>query len=245
MELDPNSWTVHFVKAIDAVWSKFKWEEGEEAFLRAIELNPNDALTRLYYAHLLMILRRNDEALRMADIGLKLDPLKPLALGLYGVVLTGTGRYSEAVQACEKAVSIDPKFWFAHNNIMRPAYLMGDYEKWIQAWMDKVRWSDQSKASVRTAFDRGGHLEAVREMFRLNELYYPSDCFMDDGVKAERYMYLGEEEKALDHFERIIEADPLEGAYLGTNLHFYDQLKDQPRYIALLEKLDLPLPPEQ
>jgi tetratricopeptide (TPR) repeat protein len=79
-------------------------------------------------------------------------------------------------------------------------------------------------------------------MLRLNELHFPDDCFMSNGVKAERYMYLGEEEKALDHFERMIEANPLEGAYLGTNLYFYDQLKDQPRYLAMLEILNLPLP---
>jgi tetratricopeptide (TPR) repeat protein len=180
----------------------------------------------------------------MAEIGIELDPLKPIVLGLYGVVLTGTGHYPEAVQVCEKAVSIDPKFWFAHSNILFPAYAMGDYEKWIVAWTEKVRWSDEAKSSVRAAFDRGGHLEAVREMFRLNELYYPQDCFMSDGIKAERYMYLGEADKALDHFERMIKADPLGGAYLGTNLCFYDQLKDQPRYLALLKELNLPQPGE-
>lgn len=242
MELNPNSSTVHFVKAINAVWSKFEWEQGEEAFLKAIELNPNDALSRLYYAHLLLILHKNEEALRMAEIGIELDPLKPIVLGLYGVVLSGTGHYPEAVQACEKAVTIDPEFRFAHGNILFPAYKMGDYEKWLAAWTEKVRWSDQAKSSVRAAFDRGGHLEAIREMFRLNELHYPDDCFMSDGIKAERYMYLGEEEKALDHYEKTIEADPLQGTYMGTNLCFYDQLKDQPRYLALLEKLNLPLP---
>jgi tetratricopeptide (TPR) repeat protein len=244
MELNPNSSVVHFVEAIDAVWGKMEWEHGEAAFLKSIELNPNDALTRLYYAHLLMILRRNEEAMQMAEIGLRLDPMKPLVLGLYGVVMTGVKRYPEAIRACEKAVSIDPGFRFAHSNILFPAYEMGDYEKWLQAWMDKVVWSDGAKASVQAAFDKGGHLEAVREMFRLNEMYFPGDCFMSDGVKAERYMYLGEKEKALDHFEKVIENSPLDGPYLGTNLCFYDQLKDQPRYIALLEKLNLPLPEE-
>lgn len=242
MDLNPNSAKVHFVRAINEVWSKLEWEEGEKAFLKSIELNPNDALTRLYYAHLLMILRRNDEALQVARIGLQLDPLKPLVLGLYGVVMSGTGKYPEAVQACEKALSIDPKFRFAHSNILFPAYKMGDYEKWIQAWTDKVRWSDPAKVSVRAAFDKGGPLAAVEEMFRLHAMNYPPDCFMADGVKAARYMYLGEEEKALDHLEKMIETDRLNGAYLATNLHFYDELKDQPRYLVLLKKMNLPLP---
>ncbi len=241
MELNPNSSKVHFVKAINAVWGIMDWEEGEKAFLKSIELNPNDALTRLYYAHLLMILRRNEEAVQEARIGLELDPMKPLVLGLYGVVMTGTGKYPEAVKVCEKAVSIDPQFRFAHSNILFPAYEMGDYEKWLQAWMDKVAWSDQSKASVQEAFNQGGHLAAVREMLRLNEMYYPGDCFMDDGIKATRYMYLGEVDKVLDHFEKMIKNDPLDCAYLGTNLFFYDQLKDHPRYIAILKKLNLPV----
>ncbi len=32
---------------------------------------------------------------------------------------------------------------------------------------------------------------------------------MSDGMKAERYMYLGEKEKALDHFEKVIENSSL------------------------------------
>jgi hypothetical protein len=39
----------------------------------------------------------------------------------------------------------------------------------------------------------------------------------------------------------MIEADPLEGAYLATDLCFFDKLKGNPRYIAMLEKLNLPL----
>jgi TolB-like protein len=240
MELNPNSAQAHFVKAVYEVWNNLNWEQGEASFLKSMELNPNDALTRLYYAHLLLILRRNEEAIQMADIGLALDPMKPLVLGLYGVVMAGTGKNIDAIQACEKAVSIDPRFRFAHSNILFPAYQMGDYEKWMQAWTEKVMWSDQAKASVRAAFDEGGPEAAIEEMFRLNELYYPGDCFMSDGIKAVRYMHLGKREKALDHFEMMIEADPLEGAYLGTDLNFFNQLKDNPRYIAMLKKLNLP-----
>ena len=74
LELDPNSAQAHYVAAILAVWIEWDWEKGEREFLKSIELNPNDALCRMYYAHLLMILRRTEEANKQASIGLELDP---------------------------------------------------------------------------------------------------------------------------------------------------------------------------
>ncbi len=81
LELDPNSANSHYVKALTAVWTEWDWEKGEKEFLKTLELNPNDALCRMYYAHLLMILRRSDEAVYHAKLGLELDPMKPLVLG--------------------------------------------------------------------------------------------------------------------------------------------------------------------
>ena len=51
-ELDPNSAKAHYVKALNEVWTEFDWEQGEEYFSRSLESNPNDALCRIYYAHL-------------------------------------------------------------------------------------------------------------------------------------------------------------------------------------------------
>ena len=96
---DPESAKVHYGLALDAVWIDWNWETGEEEFIKALKLNPNDALTRLYYAHLLMILHRSDEALHQAEIGLSLDPLRPLVLGLYGVVMMERGNYQSAISA--------------------------------------------------------------------------------------------------------------------------------------------------
>ena len=86
LELDPNSAQAHYVKGIVATWGEWDWEQGEKEFLKSLELNSNNALCRLYYAHLLMMQRRFDEALKQAKLGLELDPLKPLVLGLYAMV---------------------------------------------------------------------------------------------------------------------------------------------------------------
>jgi len=243
LELDPNSAKAHYANAGNAVWSEWDWEKGEKEFLTSIELNPNDALTRIYYAHLLIILRRTDEAVQQANIGLRLDPSKPLVLGLYSVVMAHMGDYETAIDFAKKALKIAPEFRFAQNNLLLPYYLSGDYDNWIQAWIGKVRWSDEAKTSVVSAFHEKGHLAAIEEMFRLNEKYAPEDCYMGNGIKANRYLHLNQDEKALDHIEKIYEMRRTDIAYVRTNMYYYHRLKDNPRYIALLKKMNLP-PPE-
>ena len=63
IELDPDFPGSHYTKAVIGVWTEWDWEKGEREFLKALEINPNDVMSRIYYSHLLMILKRYDEAL--------------------------------------------------------------------------------------------------------------------------------------------------------------------------------------
>jgi TolB-like protein/Tfp pilus assembly protein PilF len=243
LELDPNSAHAHYVKANDAVWTEWDWVLGEKEFQKTLDLNPNHELARLYYAHLLMILRRTDEAVYQAKIGLELDPLRPLVLGLYGVVMTHKGDYQAAISAFEKAKSIAPDFRFAFN-VLPALYWNGDYEDWIKTWEEKVLWNSEAKASVVNTFYERGHIAAVEEMFNMNEKYGNGigNANMTYSLKAYRYMYLNKPEEALNCLEKMYEQKDLNATYMATNLYYYDELKNYPRYIALLEKMNLPLP---
>jgi len=248
MELNPKSAQAHYGKALYAVWGDMDWKMGEEEFLKSIELNPNDALARLYYAHLLMILRRSDEAVYQANFGLALDPLRPLVLGLYGVVMTVADDYEAAIAAFEKSKSIAPDFRFAFN-ILPALYKSGDYEGWIKYWEEKVRWNPDAKVKVVNAFHEKGHLAAVEEMFKMNEEYGDDigQARMANSLKAQRSMYLNKPEEAVTYLSKMLDTqeEKINTTYIGTNLYFYDQLKDNPRYIDLLRKLNLPLPEKQ
>ena len=252
LELDPNSAQAHYVKAINAVWAEFDWEQGEEEFLKSLKLNPNDALNRMYYAHLLMILRRSDEAKNQAKLALELDPLRPLVLGLYGVVMRNEGNIQSATLHFEKALSIDPNFGFAKSNLanfhMHAAYENGEYEKWIESWEKKVKggghWNDEGTATVIKVFHEKGHIAAIEEMFKMNEKY-GTDCWMSGSIKAERYLKLGEYDKVMDCLEKEYEKRDMSITYIATNKRLYHQLKDNPRYIELLRKMKLPLGDKQ
>ncbi|TFH25498.1 MAG: hypothetical protein E4H10_09295, partial [Bacteroidia bacterium] len=246
LELDPNSAQAHYVKAINAVWQEWDWEQGEKAFLKSLELNPNDALCHLYYAHFLMCMRRSEEAIKQANLGLKLDPLKPLALGLYGVVMSLEGEYESAILHLEKALSIDPNFGFAAANLlgtqMGEAYNSGDYERWFELWKKKTldlgHWNDEGREAVLNAFHEKGHIAGIEEMFKMNEKYGNEVCLLGDGVKLERYLKLGDYDKAMDYLEKDYETGQMQTAYFATN-PYYSYLKDNPRYIDLLKKMNL------
>ncbi len=78
LELDPNNADSHCISATVALLSEWDWEKGEKEFLKALAINPNDARTRIIYAHLLSILQRTDEALIQGQLAIDLDPLNPL-----------------------------------------------------------------------------------------------------------------------------------------------------------------------
>ncbi|MDX1285106.1 MAG: hypothetical protein R3182_08845, partial [Draconibacterium sp.] len=245
LHLNPNSAQVHYVKALNSVWTEWDWEQGEKDFLKTIQLNPNDALARLYYAHLLMILRRNTEAVEQANIGLELDPLKPLVISLYAVVMQNEGKYKTSLFYFNKALSIDPDYSFAKGNLLGSLYFEKEYEKWIKAWENKVRsngrWNEEAITSVVNTFYENDHIAAIEEMFKMNEKYGNEGAFMSNGVKITRYLDIKNHEKALDLMDKISETKGLEPAYYGTNTYYYNELKDNPRYIALLKKLNLPI----
>jgi len=103
IELDPDLRGFYFISGVISTWTDWNWELGEKAFLKAIAINPNDVMSRIYYSHLLICLRRPDEAITQGKLAVGLDPLNPFTLGLYSGVLRSTGQFQEALEYAEKA----------------------------------------------------------------------------------------------------------------------------------------------
>jgi TolB-like protein/Tfp pilus assembly protein PilF len=161
LELDPNSSDSHYAKAVIAVYTEWNWEKGEEEFIRSLELNPSNALCRMFYAHLLTILHRSDEAIYQANLALKLDPLRPFILGLFTLIMKETGNYQSAILHAKKALSIDPNHRFVIYNLSGTYRRIGDYEKWFE-YFKKIGWhDDKAVASVDSVFQEQGYLAAV------------------------------------------------------------------------------------
>jgi len=121
---------------------------------------------------------------------------------------------------------------------------MGDYEKWIESWGEKVQgnWNDEGREAVLNVFQDRGYIAAIEEMFKMNEKYGNEGCFMSEGIKSERYLMLKNYDKVIDHFEMRYENNNHDPnlPYISTR-STYEKMKGNQRYLALLEKMNLPV----
>jgi len=242
LDLDPNSANSHYVKAILSVWPGWDWETGEKEFLKTLQLNPNDALARVYYAHLLMILGRMDEAVYQAEMALALDPLRPLVLGLYGRVMIRKGDIQAAMKQAEKALSIDPDNNFALEVVTNAYLAIGDTVKWYSTYRKRIYWSnEQYLGYLDSLFSKGGYYAVIRDRIRVNEEVYSKGGSISFTGQANRYLIVKDYDRAMDYFEKAYKDNFWMLAYISSIANEHPELKDNPRYIALLKKMKLPL----
>jgi len=234
-------------KAIKATWTEFDWEKAEAAFKRSLELNPNDARCRAYYSHLLFILRRSEESTYQAKLALELDPLNPLILSLCGIAFFEAEDYQLVINSFEKALEFDPRFRLNWGPLRESYYLSGEYDKWFEIWMQQVCWDDELKEILRKVYYDSGHIATIKGLLRSHKDYETDSCFLHPGDFVHWYLLLEDYEKAkvymekeLDVMEKLAEQSYFEIAYLGKN-STYKIYKDNPRYIALLKKMNLPV----
>lgn len=241
LELDPNSANSHYIKAMIAVWTEWNWEKGEEEFIKSLELNPSNAQGRVFYAHLLNILQRPDEATHQAKLALKLDPLRPLILTLVGSAKHYTGDLESGIALYEKALSIDPTHRLAIYSISGAYRQMGDYEKWFE-YFKKIGWQDEKTvAAVDSVFQEQGYRAAVEMTIKIDE-EAANDGYIDHDILGFRYLELNNYDKAMDCFEKAYDIHHPMIPYFGELVNNYEQLRENPRAIALLKKMNLPLP---
>lgn len=242
LELDPDFTDSHFITGILSTWTDWNWVKGEEAFLLALANNPNHVMARIYYAHLLMILQRNSEALVQGKLAVELDPMNPLILALYSTVLKGSGQHDRVLEYLEEALSLDPDNRFARGQLGRAYYNLGEYEKDIEVAKNYLLFSvgEAAKNSVDSIFKLEGHLAAYQEIARLWDKHAKQN-YISPLSLSRNYHRIGEYDKTLDNLEKGLEEHNPNMPYIGTGARF-EGLHDHPRFLAILDSMNLPHP---
>ncbi len=114
VQLDDASSTAHTQLGVLAIWYDWDAAAAEQHFLRALELDPENAEAHLFLGHLRSNQGRHQEAMRSVERALALEPFNPRFNALAGQFLTHAGRTDDALVRLQATLALDPNHVLAH-----------------------------------------------------------------------------------------------------------------------------------
>jgi tetratricopeptide (TPR) repeat protein len=244
LELDPELPDAHFINALIAHVVEWDWEKSEKEYLRALAVNPSDAQSRVLYAQLLLVLQRIDESKTHAHLAYQLDPSDPFMKVWYGALLVAFGDYEAALELSEEITETDPGNYIANNGIFLTAYLSKDYDKVIQAEkyiLPVFNVKEDEIEEIEMIYEEQGFVRAYEQIMKYLERFAENNpiTFMDMAV---RYIMADQPDKAMDWVEKGYELHDPQTTYIATHAYNLEPLFTSPRFIEIVEKMNLSLP---
>jgi tetratricopeptide (TPR) repeat protein len=239
LELDDTLPEVHYTWAAIKTWNDWDWEEGEQAFKRALELRPNYPDALVYYSNLLCYMDRLDEALAMGERALQLDPLNSIIMTISGSVLEYLRRFDDVIERAQNALRTSPNDPVAYNSLWGCYYMKGMYEESLKSAM--ALFTGLGLPEIAEAMTKGyeedgysGAMTSAAEiMVAFSKQTYVSPYYI-----AMMYAFAGDKENTIEWLEMGYEMrDPMM-PYISA--FTFDLLDDDPRYHDLLQRMNLP-----
>lgn len=236
--LDPSLSGVQRDLAGRYVWSEWNWPAGEEAFLRALADDPTDSQTRSSYAHLLLYLKRDTEALREAEQAARLDPFNTLVQGFYGMTLNFLRRYEEAEAALLPVLARDPQAPIILTTLRTTYHLMGRNDEAMEMWRASYQADPEALQALESGFRSEGYSAALRAVADL--LVRRSDTtYVRPWLIGTLYLRSGMGEAAIPYLEQAFQEHDPNMPYISVD-PIFDIVREDARFRSLMDRLGLP-----
>ena len=237
--IDPTLAEAHGAFGQAILCRDFDWARAERQLLRAIELNPNYAAPRIWYAFQLATEGRFTEALRESTAARELDPLAIISRFSVVWCLYHARRFDEALTICRDTLAAEPQNLMTVYGSSFLLSRVGQHEAAVAGAVKAVECMGKASHTLGrlgSAHAAAGNVEAAAAV--LVEM---------DSISVRRYISpyhlalvhcgLGDNEQALDLLERGLERKDAWVVWLGVDPEL-DPLHGHPRFNDLLRKLN-------
>jgi tetratricopeptide (TPR) repeat protein len=225
----------------------FNLGEAEEEFKKAIELKPSYAPAHLWYFSLLRTERRWDDALTQIERAVELDPFSQVINLNHAAYYYWRRDYRNALRLLKRATELDPSFPVAHFQLSE-AYgrlkMINEATREVETGLrlDPISTPQTHKrANAMIAYfddDKG----KVKSLLPALEKHISSKGTL--GVALDAYLvaglnfYIGEVDKGFQLLEESYSRGEPSLLWI-TNEPFFDNVRNDPRYLNLLTRLGL------
>lgn len=241
VEIDDTLGTAHAVLGY-VKQGNWDWSGADKEYNRALQLDPNSRELHQIYGAYLLDVGRADEAIAFQKRAQERDPLGQNRHGLLGFDYLGARQYDRAIEEFSKAVERNP-------NGARPHLFLGEVYLYQQRYDEGIaelrkgivanapeEWSGVPMLAVAYA-KSGKRAEALKILNEQQEL--AKQRYISPFNFAVIYTGLGDKDRAFEWLEKSYEehSQPLEHLKMRP---LFDSLRSDPRYTALLRKMNLP-----
>jgi serine/threonine protein kinase/TolB-like protein len=239
VELDDTLAQAHSSLATVNFFYEWDWAGADVEFKRAIDLNPNYPDTRAAYSSYLMIVKRPEEAIPQIQRALELDPLNPLFPAQYATDLELAGRYDEAMAQSRKALRTSPENPFLHWELSSLLSRKAKYEESVAEMKAYYAGDREVQEALTQGYAQSGYRGAMKRaadtLAARGRKTYVLPCDV-----AALYLWAGEKDQALEWLEKAFEVRDPNLPFVNLMLVF-ESLRNDPRFQALLRRMNLPL----
>jgi tetratricopeptide (TPR) repeat protein len=219
---------------------EWDWDRAERAYRRAIEVDPQYAGARHWYAQLLAVLARHDEARAQIEAARRCAPISVPINAFVAYVWFEAREYRRAIDAALEAVDLDSNASLPYLFLGRAYAKVGELRKAISALTNAARLAGHVplfEANLGYAYARAGQPAKARRILeefttgRNARLVSPIDCALVS-------LGLRDTEAALTRLEDAFAARS--PRMVNINDPFFSELSNEIRYRQLLAPLGLP-----
>lgn len=242
LALDPELAEAHASLGLIYRIHERDWANVENNLKRAVELDPKYAYGHLWYAQMLAMVGRNDEAAAEIGLAIEIDPLTPDVKSGRLAILETRGEYAKGLRLARELADFDKERPLARRGLAVFLYHTGDDRSVIDICeqdlprYDKQKWVWLSLAAASHHRTGQGDKrdEALYQLERLSE--NDSQALYS---LAQNYAEMGRLDESADALEKCFQMREERLQWVRAEPRFAN-LRADPRFLGLLRKMNLP-----
>lgn len=240
MAIDNQLAEAHVSRAALIMLNDWDWANAGKEYMLSLELNPNYATGRHWYAEWLLYMGRFEEALQEMAIAVDLDPVSQAILKDQGIVFYYTRQYERAIESALKSLELDPLFISAHRLLSMSYQGLGNFEKSIaenEIWGTLTGNKAKTKVSLAQILAAAGQKDEARKI--VSEIGKTIQLTGNDyrGMSMV-YAALGEKDTAFKWLELSYERHEESLCSLKVDPKF-DPIRSDPRFDDIVRRIGL------
>jgi len=239
LEIDPGLAEAHAILGGVYAWGDWQWEKARKEYEKAIELNPNYSTAYCYYAELLDLLGENEEARLQVNTALELDPMSRKNNFCNMAFYYNEGKFHEALNAWNEYTEMGLTYFDPYPYYFYIYMYLGEdslaFEVFYNFMLPNIVILDTNE-SYQQMYDRSGPRGILEWLNNQKKNITDPMVYF---YFAKRYAIVGKRSEALDCLEKAYREECVNMPNIYNSYDFRN-LRDEPRFRAILRKMNFP-----